>query len=84
MAEVDSTAGEGAMELEKTRCMATWWEGDPETEHPETEGIEVEISFEADAFYVDGLHEGVYLTLPLHAIAKAIADSTRPAKGLAG
>jgi hypothetical protein len=70
------------MEQEKkTKCIATWWER--EVESPETEDIEVEVSFDADAFFIDGLREGVYLTLPLHAIAQAIADGTKPAKGLA-
>ena len=71
------------MELPKTKCLGTWWEHDSETEHPETEKVEVEISFEADAFFIDGLREGVYLTLPLHAVAQAMADATKPAKGLA-
>jgi hypothetical protein len=71
------------MEPEKTKCIATWWERDSETEKPETEKTEVEVSFESDAFFIDGLRDGVYLTLPLHAIAQAIADSSKPAKGLA-
>ncbi|HST68796.1 MAG TPA: hypothetical protein VLI94_03960 [Solirubrobacterales bacterium] len=69
------------MEQKKTKCIATWWDG--EVENPETEDIEVEVSFDDDAFFIEGLRQGVYLTLPLHAIAQAIADGTRPAKGLA-
>lgn len=69
------------MEQEKTKCVATWWEQD--ADNPDTEDIEVEIAFEDDAFFIEGLRKGVYLTLPLHTIAQAIADGTRPAKGLA-
>jgi hypothetical protein len=71
------------MELEKTKCVATWWEADPEVGEPETEGVEIYVSFDDDAFYIDGLRDGLYLTLPLHAIAQAMADTTRPAKGMA-
>lgn len=68
-------------ELEKTRCTGTWWEV-TEDEVPGTEEIEIAVSFEDDSFYIDGLRDGYYLSIPLHAIAKAIADTTKPAKGL--
>jgi hypothetical protein len=75
------------MEPVKTRCIATWWEDKPEADSttfvPETEEVEVEIHWEGDAFFIDGLRDGLYLSIPLHGIVKPMADGSTPAKGLA-
>jgi hypothetical protein len=75
-----------AFEAKTTRCIATWWEdrrGADASFSPETEEVEIEVHWEGDCFYVEGLHGGRYLTMPLHGIAKAMADGSAPAKGLA-
>jgi hypothetical protein len=56
-----------------------FWEDTKEPE--ESEAVEIEIGFEGDAFFIDGLGEGEYCSLPLHAVAQAIADGTRPVRG---
>jgi hypothetical protein len=67
-----------AKQLTKVPARATWWEGsDDETDLiPPNEDVELRISFEDEAFYIDGLREGHYLSLPLAAIACAIAENT--------
>lgn len=76
-----------AVEPEKTKCTATWWEDQPEADIrtfiPETEEVEIEVRYEEDCFFIDGLRDGLYLTIPLYAIATSIAVGTEPAKGLA-
>jgi hypothetical protein len=79
-----------AVEPQKTRCVATWWKDDPDadvrdrTYIPDTEEIEIEVRYEEDTFYIDGLRDGHWLTIPLHAVAKSIADGTVPPKDPAG
>jgi hypothetical protein len=73
-----------AVEPQKTKCLATWWEDtDPENEFPDTEEVEIAIHWEGDAFFIDVLRDGHYLAVPLHGIVKPMADATEPAKGLA-
>ena len=50
---------------------ATWWEDDG-SEHPPTEDVELKIAFDGDCFYIDGLRDGTYLSLPFKEVAKAI------------
>jgi hypothetical protein len=70
-----------------TRCVATWWDDnanvDLVTFVPETEEVEIEIYWEGDSFYIEGLRQGQYLTVPLYGFAKPIADGSAPAEGLA-
>lgn len=75
------------MEPVKTRCIATWWEDKPQADLatfvPETEEVEVEIYWEGDAFFIDGLRDGHYLSIPLYGIVRPMADGSAPATGLA-
>ena len=50
---------------------AVWYPDDPDT--GPSESVDLDISFEGDTFYIDGLRDGEYLSLPLGAIAAAIA-----------
>jgi len=73
-----------AIEPEKTKCIATWWDdSDPQNPAPNTEPVEIEVHWEGDAFFIDGLREGHYLSVPLYGIVKPMADSSAPTKGLA-
>jgi|GEM_PF-5567311 len=76
-----------AVEPEKAKCIATWWEDRPEVELrtfiPDTEEVEIEMRYEEDCFFIDGLRDGLYLTIPLHGFAESMALGTAPAKGLA-
>ena len=63
-------------ELAKTKCIGQFWNNEGEYEDPDE--VEIEVSYEADAFYIDGLRDGQHLSIPLHAIAQAMADETRP------
>lgn len=60
--------------MAKTKCIARFWEDD---EFSEPEDIEIEVAFEDQDFFIDGLKEGRYLSIPLHVFAQAMADSTR-------
>jgi hypothetical protein len=68
-------------ELVKTKCLAKSWEERDDDAVPATQDVEIEVSFDDDCFYIDGLREGEYLSLPLHALAQAMADGTRPPAG---
>jgi hypothetical protein len=73
-----------AIEPIKTKCIATWWDDtDRETTFPDTEEVEIEIHWEGDSFFIDGLRKGQYLSIPLYGIVKPMADGSAPAKGLA-
>ncbi len=61
-------------ELVKTRCEVGWWDDGESVQDPEN--VEVEISFEGDTFYIDGLREGKYLSVPLKGVAQAMADAS--------
>ena len=67
-------------QLVKTKCRATFTEDEGE-DITAGEEIEIEVGFEGDCFFIDGLRDGEYLSLPLHALAQAMADSTRPPAG---
>jgi hypothetical protein len=63
-------------ELAKTKCLGRFW--DNEGDYQDPEGVEIEVGYDGETFYIDGLREGKYLSIPLHAIAQAMADETRP------
>lgn len=55
----------------KVLAKAMWWED--QSEGRESETAEIAISFDSEAFYIDGLRDGHYLSLDLSDLAKAIA-----------
>jgi hypothetical protein len=75
-------------ERRKVRTKAMLWKAPPErrtTFVPPHEELELGIFYEADALYVDGLQntgENEYISIPLHAIAAAIAEGTSARAGL--
>jgi hypothetical protein len=75
-------------ERRKVRTRATLWKAPLEgrtTFVPPREDAELAIFYEADALYIEGLkHTGdnELISIPLHAIAAAIAEGTSATAGL--
>jgi hypothetical protein len=58
----------------KVPAQASWWKD--ESESMDSESAEIAISFDSEAFYIDGLRDGHYLSIDLGDLAKAIVANS--------